>query len=74
MTTLGIMGLIVLGVGGFAGLLVAWLKKGAHDAGVLEERNAETNRSDAAKARADEVLSEQRSPDDAVDRLRRHDF
>lgn len=74
MSTFGIFGLIIAGVAAFGGLLVTWIKKGAHDAGVTEERNAETNRSDAAKARADEVLNEQRTPDDAVDRLRRHDF
>lgn len=74
MSALAVIALIVGGVGGFVGLLVTWLKKGAHDAGVLEERNAETNRSDAAKARADEVLAESRNPDDAADRLRRGDF
>lgn len=74
MTLLGIITLITGGVGAFAAFLVALLKKGAERQGQMEERDAETQRTNEAKARADEVLTEQRDPTDAIDRLRKHDF
>lgn len=42
--------------------------------GALEERNAEDARQAAAVRRADEVLAEQRDPDDVAERLRRGEF
>lgn len=74
MTLLGIITLVTGGVGAFAAFLVALLKKGAERQGQLEERDAETQRTNEAKGRADEVLAEQRDPESAVDRLRRGDF
>jgi hypothetical protein len=57
--------IIVGGVAILGGFFVGLMKKQSYDEGVLRERNDETTRSDAAKARADDVLAE---------RLRRGDF
>lgn len=74
MSTLAIVGMMVLGVGGFAGLLFWAAQKRAKQAGVLEERNAETQRTLEAKRKADAVLSEHRDPDAVDDRLRDGSF
>jgi len=74
LSTIAIFGLVVAGVGGFAGLLFWAAQAKAKREGVLEERNAETQRQNAAKARSDAVLAEQRDPDGIDERLRRHDI
>jgi len=74
MLILGIAALVVSGVGLFVTGVVQAMKKAAHDAGVAEERDAETQRSNAAKARADAVLAEHRDPDAVDDRLRDGSF
>lgn len=71
---LGIAALVVSGVGLFLTGVVQAMKKASHDAGVAEERDAESQRQNAAKARADAVLAEHRDPNRVDERLRRGDF
>jgi hypothetical protein len=71
---LGIAALVVSGIGLFVAGVVKAMNKASHDAGVSEERNAETQRQNAAHGKANEVLAEHRDPDAVVDRLQRGDF
>lgn len=74
MSTIAIIGLMVGGTAAFGGLLLWAALEKTKRAAQLEERNAETQRQNAAKARADAVLAEHRDPDGIDERLRRHDI
>jgi len=69
-----VVGGVLTGVLSLGALVMHFLLKLSREAGKLEERNAETQRQNAAKARADEVLAEHRDPSSVDERLRRGDF
>jgi hypothetical protein len=73
-TTGIVAALVIAGVTAFGGLLLWAALRKAKNEGVLEERDAETQRTNAAKARADAVLAEHRDPDAVDDRLRDNSF
>ena len=70
----GIFAMVISGIGLFVAGVVKAMKDTAKDAGKVEERDAESQRQNAAKARSDAVLAEHRDPDGVDERLRRHDI
>lgn len=74
MTPLAVIALLVGGATALSGVLIWAFGKVKYDQGAAEQRNAEQAEADAAKDRANDVLSEQRDPDDATARLRDHNF
>lgn len=66
--------MMIAAASGLGGLLLASYGRTKKNEGVLEERNAETQRTNEAKGRGDEVLAEQRDPESSIERLRRGDF
>lgn len=74
METLGIAGLVVGGLAAFGALLVKLWGNSQKAQGRLEEQNEQRAKESESKTRANEVLAEHRDPDDATERLRKHDF
>lgn len=74
METLGIGAIVVGGIVAFGALLLKLFGNSQRKAGQLEEQNVQRAKESEAKGRADEVLAEQRDPDDAARRLRNGDF
>lgn len=70
---LSIVGLI-LGGTALGALLIKLFADSQRQAGKLEERNEETQRTTEAKREADAIVAEHRDPDGVSERLRRGDF
>jgi hypothetical protein len=74
METMGILGLILAAAVALGGWLLKLYGDSQRHAGKLEERDEQNKQAAEAKKRADDVLAEHRTIDDAAEKLRRGEF